>query len=457
MFRALSFPAGGSASGRATPMALALTAGLALLAILSPSEVLGAELKVTAGTPLKRWVEQAEPNDILRLAPGHYTTGPVIIDKPLSLVADGAGVVIDGGGSGTLLTLRSPGISLSGLTLQHWGADLTAMDAGVHVERTAHGASIERCRLSGPGFGIWLDGVDDARVLDNQIRGDTRVRSQDRGNGVQLFNARRALVSGNDIRQVRDGVYIDTSSDSVIDGNLLEDLRYGVHYMYAHDNSVTNNLTRHTRTGYALMQSRGLTVRANRSIEDRNYGILMNNITESRIIDNDIIGVRQARDAHDRGLVSGGDGKAIFVYNAQFNVIRGNRLEDSDIGLHLTAGSEDNRISGNALIHNRRQVKYVATRQQEWSEHGRGNYWSDYLGWDLDEDGIGDTRYQPNDAMDQLLWRHPEAKVLMASPAVLALRWVQRAFPVFRPAGVSDSAPLMTPSRPRSATRTSYP
>ncbi|MFP3442053.1 NosD domain-containing protein, partial [Pantoea sp. SIMBA_133] len=87
---------------------------------------------------------------------------------------------------------------------------------------------------------------------------------------------------------------------------------YGVHYMYAHDNSVTNNLTRHTRTGYALMQSRGLTESANRSIEDRNYGILMNNITDSRIIDNDIIGVRQARDADDRGLVSGGDGKAIF-------------------------------------------------------------------------------------------------------------------------------------------------
>jgi nitrous oxidase accessory protein len=46
--------------------------------------------------------------------------------------------------------------------------------------------------------------------------------------------------------------------------------------------------------------------------------------------------------------------------------------------------------------------------------------------------------------MDRLLWRYPAARLLMNSPAVLALRWVQRQFPVFRPEGVKDSAPLMT-------------
>ena len=84
------------------------------------------------------------------------------------------------------------------------------------------------------------------------------------------------------------------------------------------------------------------------------------------------------------------------------------------------------------------------TRPQEWSEAGRGNYWSNYLGWDLAGDGIGDTPFEPNDAMDRLLWRYPVARLLMHSPAVLALRWIQRQFPVFRPQGVKDSAPLMT-------------
>ncbi|WP_258868224.1 hypothetical protein [Alkalilimnicola ehrlichii] len=58
-------------------------------------------------------------------------------------------------------------------------------------------------------------------------------------------------------------------------------------------------------------------------------------------------------------------------------------------------------------------------------------------------DGIGDTPYEPNDAVDRLLWKYPLAKVLMNSPAIQVLRWAQRQFPVFRPQGVRDSAPLM--------------
>ena len=97
----------------------------------------------------------------------------------------------------------------------------------------------------------------------------------------------------------------------------------------------------------------------------------------------------------------------------------------------------------NAFVENQRQVKYVATRTQFWAEDGKGNYWSDYLGWDRNQDGLGDVPYEPNDNVDRLLWKYPEAKVLMFSPAVDTLRWVQDAFPVVRSAGVSDPHPLM--------------
>lgn len=48
-------------------------------------------------------------------------------------------------------------------------------------------------------------------------------------------------------------------------------------------------------------------------------------------------------------------------------------------------------MEGNAFIANKQQVMYVATREQDWS----GNYWSDYLGWDLDDNGVGDTAHEP--------------------------------------------------------------
>ncbi len=62
----------------------------------------------------------------------------------------------------------------------------------------------------------------------------------------------------------------------------------------------------------------------------------------------------------------------------------------------------------------------------------------------MNDDGIGDTQYEPNDGVDKLLWKYPAVKVLLNSPAVETLRWVQRQFPVFISPGVYDSSPLMT-------------
>lgn len=406
-----------------------------------PSGLLAADWQASPGESLQPLVKQASDGDRLLLPTGRYP-GPLTLDRSLTVQAED-GAVIDGGGSGHAVILAAPDTVIDGLTVENWGRDLTAMDAGLLARQEASGSVIRNSRFTGPGFGIWLDSVTDVEVLDNVIRGDTSLRSQDRGNGIHLFNVRDVRVEGNDIRQTRDGIYIDTSSQSLLRGNYMQDLRYGVHYMYAHDNRIEENLTRNTRTGYALMQSRQLTVIGNHSEGDLNYGILMNNITYSTLRGNRITGVRQPQDASGEGLVSGAEGKALFVYNAQYNRFEDNRLAESDIGIHLTAGSEENAVVGNAFVNNRQQVMYVATRAQEWTEDGRGNYWSDYLGWDLDGDGIGDNPYEPNDAMDRLLWRYPVARLLMHSPAVLTLRWVQRQFPVFRPQGVKDNAPLM--------------
>ena len=131
------------------------------------------------------------------------------------------------------------------------------------------------------------------------------------------------------------------------------------------------------------------------------------------------------------------------MYNSLFNEVSGNRFSSSDIGVHLTEGSEDNDIFANTFVSNVTQVKYVANREQDWSKDGKGNYWSDYLGWDMDNDGVGDVSYEPNDAIDKLLWKYPVARILMNSPAIEMLRWAQRQFPVFRSPGVKDSFPLM--------------
>ena len=115
------------------------------------------------------------------------------------------------------------------------------------------------------------------------------------------------------------------------------------------------------------------------------------------------------------------------------------------IGIHFTAGSERNVLTRNAFIGNREQVRYVGTKSVEWSFEGRGNYWSDHPGYDLNGDGAADNVFRPNDLMDHILWSQPAASLLIGSPAVQLVRWSQSSFPATLPGGVVDSHPAMQP------------
>ncbi len=419
-----------------------MATAIALLAA-SPIAAYAKDWRVGEDSPsLAQVIARAAPGDRIFVSPGNYR-GPLIIEKPLTVEGQ-PGAEIEGNGRGNVLTLSVPNIVVRGFRLRGSGRNLTEMNTVVFVDKKASNARIEDNQLQTTAFGIWIDGTQNVRISGNRIHGDPTIRSQDRGNGIHLFNATGAVVADNEVWETRDGIYIDTSNHNSLRGNHLHHLRYGIHYMYSHHNKVIANRTDHTRTGYALMQSKYLEVRGNHSDQDTNYGILMNYIVYSVIEDNVVTRTHSILDQkRDGNPVAGTEGKALFVYNCQFNQIRGNVFANSGIGVHLTAGSEDNAVYGNAFIQNRVQVKYVANRAQEWSRQGRGNFWSDYIGWDLDADGIGDKPYQPNDGVDRVLWKYPAAKVLMNSPAVNTLHWVQEQFPILRPPGVQDSHPLM--------------
>jgi len=413
---------------------------------LSASLSVAAEWRVTPdGEPLQAVLDAAPEGARIIVSPGVYT-GNFRITKTVELIGE-PGAILDGDGRGRILHVAAPGTSIKGLHLRNGGADLTDMDTALFVDRVSIGILIEDNRIEARGFGMWLDSAREAKVIRNRISGDTSIRSVDRGNGIHLFDVRESEIIENEVWDTRDGIYIDISNHNRLVGNYLHSQRYGIHYMFSQHNEVLNNISRNNRLGFALMQSRYLTVIGNVSDGDQNYGFLLNFIVDSVLAENVSINAQRggtpgAPDGHG---ISGAEGKALFIYNALFNDIRDNLFANTEIGIHLTAGSENNTFHGNAFIGNQTQVKYVANRQQEWSHEGRGNYWSDYLGWDLSGDGVGDIPYEPNDSVDKLIWTYPLAKVLMNSPAVQVLRWVQREFPILRPAGVRDSHPIMRP------------
>ncbi len=379
---------------------------------------------------------QAADGDTLRLAPGiYYET--VILDRPITL--DGQGqATIDGGNQGSTITVTGPGVIVQGLTVIGSGSDHGTIDSGIQLTKTARAPVIRNNTLLGNLYGIDVHGARDALVAGNVIEGRQDHHMNMRGNGVYVWNAPGAVVEGNDIRWGRDGVFVNSSKRNIFRDNLFRDLRFAVHYMYADNSEVSGNVSIGNHLGYAVMFSTRVKVTDNVSLNDRDHGVMLNYTNKGVIRGNYVKGARN---------------KCTFLYNSHKNDFSDNWFQGCGIGIHFTAGSEGNRMVGNAFVGNRHQVKYVASKWVEWSEDGRGNYWSDNAGFDVDGDGIADAPYRPNDSMDHVLWTQPAAKLLMGSPAVQLVRWSQSTFPALLPGGVIDSSPLMRPVKPAVANK----
>jgi nitrous oxidase accessory protein len=340
------------------------------------------------------------------------------------------------------------------------------MDSGIFVEQSARGCIVEDNQLEDNLFGMYFHGAPDAVARHNTIVGLRQARNGETGNGITVWNAPGAKVLDNDFRYGRDGIFAITSRNNIFSGNRFQDLRFAVHYMYTNDGEITNNVSKGNIIGYALMFSKRLVVRDNVSDHDRDRGILFNSTNLSEISGNTVIGGMQPAErwatSYNRTVEEGvpqteaaasvsargqriGPEKCAFIYDTNRNRIERNWFEGCEIGVHFTAGSEGNDITGNAFVNNANQVKYVGTRHLDWSKGGRGNYWSDNPAFDLNGDGIADTAYRPNDLVDRVLWTAPAAKVLINSPAVQVIRWAQAQFPALLPGGVVDSHPLMSP------------
>lgn len=421
-------------------------------------------LTAVPGQPLQAVLDGARAGDVVALAAGEYR-GSIRIERPLQLVGS-RDAVLDGDGSGNVITVSAPDVAVRGVTIRASGRDLQAMNSGIFLQKTAERATIEDNRLVGNLFGVYVHGARGSRVVRNEIEGLRGGRLSEAGNGVSLWNAPDVTIANNTFRYGRDGIFsISSSKDRFLD-NRFEQVRFAVHYMYTNDSEVSGNVSIGNHVGYAIMYSNRLVIRGNSSDHDRDYGMLFNYANYARIEDNRVTGgplsstLQSAQDSPDdeKGMLpqpkrestlKSGPEKCVFIYNTNHNKFRNNWFEGCAIGVHFTAGSEGNEITGNAFVGNANQVKYVGTRHLDWSIGGRGNYWSDNPAFDLNGDGIADTAYRPNDLIDRVLWTAPAAKVLINSPAVQVIRWAQAQFPALLPGGVVDSHPLVSP--PRSA------
>jgi nitrous oxidase accessory protein len=400
-----------------------------LLGLLLPLALHAATWTVRPGEAIQPVLDRAAAGDVVEVQRGFYA-GNLHITKALTL----RGLqrpTISGGQQGDTIRVAATDVSIEGLIVRDSGDSLVKQNAGIYIAPGSHRAAVQRCDLVYNLFGLWIEKADNVRVEHNLIVGKRDYGSSQRGNGVQLYNTTGAQIIGNHISFVRDALYVDVSHHAVFRGNRLHHSRYGTHYMNSYHNLWEDNDTYLNRGGLALMEVRDQVVRNNRAWGNSDHGIMLRTLQDS-VIENNVVA---------------DNARGFFIYDVEYAQLRGNLVLNNQVGVHLSAGSTRNRVEGNDFINNREQVRYVGARDETWGAEG-GNHWSNYLGWDRDGDGHGDVRYEANDLVDRLVWQHPSARLLLASPAVQALRLVSQQFPVLRVPSVVDPKPRMRPTHP---------
>ncbi len=398
-----------------------------LFAVFATGIASSAEITVHPGESIAAALSKSNAGDVILVERGRYDEH-LKIDKPVTI----KGIhrpTISGGLSGDTIRITASDVTVEGLIITDSGSDLTAQNAGIYIEPGADRVAIIHCDIAYSLFGVWIQSVKDVRVIGNLISGKRDFPSAQRGNGIQLYNTTGAEISNNEISFARDGIYVDVSHHAIFRSNKIHDVRYGTHYMNSHNNIWEDNESYHNRDGLALMMTRNIIVRNNRTWGNSDVGIMLRTIQDSVI----------------EGNVMAGNARGLFIYDGEYNRIQNNVIVDNQVGAHVWAGSIHNEVEGNDFILNREQVRYVAAKDVVWGQKS-GNYWSNYIGWDRDGNGIGDVPFEANDMVDRLVWRFPMVKLLLNSPAIQTLRLISQQFPLLRAPSIVDEKPHMQPN-----------
>ena len=397
---------------------------------------------------LRNAISQAQPGDTLRLTPGKYF-GPVVINKPLVLTGV-QGAVIDGRGKGSVIHISAPHVTVRELTIRNSGLSLATEDAGITVESPY--ADIEQNRFERVLFGVYLKKSHHTIVRNNYISGDKNLAIPRRGDLIRAWYSNNLIIENNIVDFGRD-VIIWFSKSSVIRHNRIRGARYGLHFMYSDDCQIENNMLLNNSVGLYMMFSRRLNVRHNTiaynrgpsgfgvGIKDFDDGLLEANL----IVDNRI---------------------GIFIDNSPREIdsrmtYRHNLIAFNDIGVNMLALVRRNDFSGNTFQENYEQVGVIGGGQTigiNW----RKNYWSDYAGFDQNRDGFGDIPYRSQKLFESLMDRKPAFQLFKFSPALQAISFATRTFPVMNPIEkLKDDKPLISPyipaGNPNPVRRTRWP
>jgi len=407
---------------------------LFLILFLIPLSLQANTIKVCSSCSVKTIKEAvflAKEGDTILVKSGLYKETKIFINKGIHLIGENFPIIDAEHKTDSVFAVKADNFSISGFKFRNIGMSYIKEIAAIFVSHSKNFV-LKNNEFEKIFYAFIIQSSKYGLIEGNKILGNSVAESTS-GNGVHVWKCKNMRIEKNIISGMRDGIYLEFVNKSFISHNTSENnLRYGLHFMFSNHNEYHHNEFRKNGAGVAVMFSKFLKMHHNTfhyNWGTASYGLLLKEIYDAEIEDNifeqNTIGINI-------------DGCNRINY-------KNNHFIRNGWALKFTGGCYTNIFEFNNFMHNSFDLSYNSRLNDNKFE---ANYWSEYTGYDIDKNGIGDVPFRPVKLFSYVVNRTPETLVLLRSLFVDIINFSEKISPVFTPDNLMDSKPLMKPINP---------
>lgn len=358
--------------------------------------------------------------------------GDLVIKRPVAIFGR-RGAVLEGTGSGTVITVKANDVLVSDVHLQRSGHRNTTEDSG--FKATGERVQLLHTRIEETLFGVSFEACKFCLIEGVSVRGFAE-QTELRGDGIKLWEAHNSTVRHAVVEQARD-VVVWYTRHATLEDLTVRGSRYGTHLMYAHDAVVRQGHYEGNVVGIFVMYSARMLLEQNALAGARGAAGMGLGFKDSDAIT-----------ARGNWLVANTSG--IYLDNtprttADPVLFEGNVIALNDVGIRLHSREKGLSFRGNDL----RQNALLAEAEGGGTAlevEFRGNHFTEYEGYDLNGDGVGDVPFEVKALSSDLTESRPTLKFFQGTAAIGLLDAVAHALPLLSARKLLvDPVPLVRP------------
>jgi nitrous oxidase accessory protein len=376
---------------------------------------------------IKAALSVAKAGDVIKVQKGVYQESNLIIDKSLTIIGENK-PTIDGQLKGDVFIIRSDKVTINGFKIINVGKNFTSSNAAIRVQKS-NNFQILNNRFENILFAIYIEKSSNGKIKNNQIYGNA-ISEISSGNGIHLWASKHIKITNNYIEKMRDGIYLEFATGCEVVNNFsTKNVRYGLHFMFSNDSSYLKNKFLSNGAGVAVMFSKNIKMMHNQFLKNwgsASFGLLLKEINDAEIKHN----------IFEENTI------AINVEGSNRIDYENNNFSRNGWAVKVRGACYNNVFKKNNFLYNSFDVSWNSKMNDNLFEN---NYWSEYSGYDLDKNGIGDVPFRPVKLFSYIVNKTPETIILLRSLFINLVDFSEKVTPVFTPDFLIDHQPQMKP------------